>query len=274
MKCTLLFFNFLLFSPFEGSCQLNIDYDCQLEVSEIIVNFKKMNVKKFKIEYKDQLYKKRPFKDKFFYEFSNDTTLEHIYKKTTSVYHLLEEKLIYIYDSLENILFEESKKDKLFTTKDSSGFQVSSTFLIKKNDTILISEYAVKKSDFEKIELFKYFSNSSWQIVKNIERVVSDSLIQTRNFILRQGQWILLFEKNETKNITKLTKIVTISKTNFLYSKGDEESENLFTELNTERKISYFYNKTGRIERVEIIQTDSNSNTTKSILIPIVKMKR
>jgi hypothetical protein len=47
--------------------QLAIDYDCQLEVSKIILNYKKFEIEKFDIHYKRQFNNQRPRKNKFKY---------------------------------------------------------------------------------------------------------------------------------------------------------------------------------------------------------------
>ena len=264
----LLIITFSLLFPLFNLGQLSIDYDCQLEVSEIILNYKKFEIEKFEIKYKQQFNKQRPWKDQFKYHFINDSILEHKYKTNKSLYKFEDGKYISIIDPRDSLWYENYKKDKIFTSNDSSGFRTNSTFSVNKLDTVLIAEYSIKEEGKTKTEISKYLSDSIWYIQKIISTHLSDSSKRVQSSVYRDNKWFMFFDYVEVKTQSGNENIIMISTTQ--YAGGFENSEKIISETILTRRTIYYYDEHGLIEKVEIIEID-NSSKDITTLTPIKK---
>jgi hypothetical protein len=194
--------------------------------------------------------------------------LKHKHKANASLYKFKDGKFAAIIDSSDSLWYENYRKDKIFTTKDSSGFRINTTFSINKQDTVFIAEYSIKEEANIKTEINKYLSDTTWHIQKIITTHLSDSSKRVQSSMFRDNNWFKFFDYFEMKTENGNENI--IKSTNTQYAGGFENSEKIISETITTRRAIYYYDAYGLIEKVEIIESDNSSNEI-TTLTPIKK---
>jgi hypothetical protein len=269
----LLVVNFFLISSVYS--QLGIDYNCQDEVSEIVRDCKKRNVKKFTIYYSINRNSKSNLDDKFVYLFKNDSILKHRFRLSNFHYQLIENGFIDLNKEKRFYNHSSRGKNKFGTIKDSLGFKVYSSFLKVRSDTVLVNEYAISEGENGKVEIYKYKINNTLNISKNVTFNLSDStkIVEGYNWI--NGKWAKVYEVRTSKSVSQTDNLKIVSKnsiskfyTTSMYTQKD-------TIITTNDKILsyYFYDKFGAINEIEIIASSENYYSI-SKLIPKVKSYR
>lgn len=256
MKNCLTILFLLLSLPVWCQSNLGMEYGVDKEIKQVILNHRSFNAKHLKIEFENfqgEIYSMR-------FKFLTDSTFSYRNKRYKSEHVIRGNEIFNFGKSLVKNTEETLSDTQVFKSTEKNGIVTGSLYYVFETDTLL---YSIQSTEIDSIEnsttsITKYRNGKDWTGFKQVETQISDDLIRTQNFsLVNNTRWEMKLDKMDII----LKSRTEFSKTKILLSKGksaneDEDNEEEFSTIDTERKSVRHYNGRGLIEAVVIVNQD------------------